>query len=223
MSAGLLNISEIFHSIQGESSFAGWPCAFIRLAGCGHGCIGCDTAYAESGTMLLDTDVIIQQALSFQPPLIEVTGGEPLLQSGVYSLMKQLGDLGHNVLLETGGFLSVAKVDPRVHKIIDIKAPSSGVCDQNNPENIRLALEAAPAYRQKFEFKMVLGSRSDYEWAKSLLLEHRLTDSFTIMMGVMFGKLEPKELAGWILSDQLKVRMQLQLHKYIWPSEMRGV
>ncbi len=223
MSTLKLNISEIFQSIQGESSFAGWPCAFIRLAGCGHGCIGCDTAYAEHDAKILETDDIIRQASAFRAPCIEVTGGEPLLQSGVYALMEQLCDLGHTVLLETGGFLSVKGVDRRVHKIIDIKAPSSGVCDQNNPENIQLALEAEPARRQQFEFKMVLGSRSDYEWAKSLLLEHRLTNSFTIMMGVMFGKLEPKELAGWILSDQLKVRMQLQLHKYIWPPEMRGV
>ena len=223
MSTLKLNISEIFQSIQGESSFAGWPCAFIRLAGCGHGCIGCDTAYAEHDAKILETDDIIRQAVAFRAPCIERTGGEPLLQSGVYPLMKQLCDLGHTVLLETGGFLSVKGVDPRVHKIIDLKAPSSGVCDQNNPENIQLALEAEPVRRRKFEFKMVLGNRSDYEWAKSLLLEHRLTDSFTIMMGVMFGRLEPKELAGWILCDQIKVRMQLQLHKYIWPPDMRGV
>ena len=223
MSTGTLNISEIFHSIQGESSFAGWPCAFIRLAGCGHDCLGCDTAYAEHDAKILEIEEIIKQAVNYQAPFIEVTGGEPLLQPAVYSLMKRLCDLGHTVLLETGGFLSVAEVDSRVHKIIDIKAPSSGVADQNNPENIQLALEAEPAYRQKFEFKMILGSRQDYEWAKSLLLEHRLTESFTIMMGVMFGKLEPQELAGWILSDRLNVRMQLQLHKYIWPPDMRGV
>jgi len=223
MSTLKLNISEIFQSIQGESSFAGWPCAFIRLAGCGHGCIGCDTAYAESDAKIIAIEEIIRQAVAFRAPYIEITGGEPLLQSSVYPLMEQLCDLGHSVLLETGGFLSVEGVDPRVHKIIDIKAPSSGVCDQNNPENIQQALEAEPARRQQFEFKMVLGSRSDYEWGKSLLFEHQLTDSFTIMMGVMFGRLEPQELAGWILNDQLKVRMQLQLHKYIWPPEMRGV
>jgi 7-carboxy-7-deazaguanine synthase len=226
MSIGTLKISEIFHSIQGESSFAGWPCAFIRLAGCGHGCIGCDTSYAEEGGKMLDLDEIIRQAVAFQTPFIEVTGGEPLLQPAVYPLMEQLCDLGHKVLLETGGFLSVAKVDPRVHKIIDLKAPSLGVSEQNNPENIELALAASPAGRQSFEFKIVLGSRSDYEWAKMLLEEHRLTDSFTVMMGVMgvmFGKLEPRELAEWILCDRLKVRMQLQLHKYIWPPEMRGV
>jgi 7-carboxy-7-deazaguanine synthase len=223
MSAGTLNISEIFHSIQGESSFAGWPCAFIRLAGCGHGCLGCDTTYAEHDAMVLETEEIIRQAVAFHAHCIEITGGEPLLQSTAYPLMERLCDLGHTVLLETGGFLSVSKVDPRVHKIIDFKAPSSGVCDQNNSENIQLALAASPALRENFEFKMVLGCRSDYEWAKTLLLEYRLTDSFTVMMGVMFGKLEPQELAGWILNDRLNVRMQLQLHKYIWPPDMRGV
>ena len=223
MSTATLNISEIFHSIQGESSFSGWPCAFIRLARCGHGCIGCDTAYAETDAATFNIEEIIRQATTFQAPLVEVTGGEPLLQPAVYPLMEKLCNLGHTVLLETGGFLSVAGVDPRVHKIIDIKAPTSGVSDQNNHENIQLALAAEPALRQKFEFKMVLGSRKDYEWAKSLLSEHRLTDSFTIMMGVMFGRLEPQELAGWILSDRLNVRMQLQLHKYIWPPDMRGV
>ena len=124
MSPGHLNISEIFHSIQGESSFAGWPCAFIRLAGCCHGCIGCDTAYAEHDTKILETDDIIRQAVAFRAPCIEVTGGEPLLQPDVYPLMERLCDLGHTVLLETGGFLSVAGVDPRVHKIIDIKLAS---------------------------------------------------------------------------------------------------
>jgi 7-carboxy-7-deazaguanine synthase len=223
MSTGALNISEIFHSIQGESSFAGWPCAFIRLAGCGHGCIGCDTTYAEDGGNILAIEEIIQTVLTVHAPFIEITGGEPLLQPAVYSLMRQLCDLGQSVLLETGGFLSVAGVDSRVHKIIDLKPPSSGVCDQNNPENIELALAAEPPHRHTFEFKMVLADRNDYAWATSLLDEYRLTDSFTIMMGVAFGKLDPAELAEWMLRDQLRARMQLQLHKYIWDPARRGV
>ncbi len=223
MSAGLLNISEIFHSIQGESSFAGWPCAFIRLAGCGHGCHNCDTGYAEGGSSVLTIESIIQQALAFQAPIIEVTGGEPLLQPSVHTLMQQLCDLNQMVLLETGGFLSVAGVDDRVHKIIDIKPPSSGVSLKNNYENIRIAHEALPPYRNTFEFKIVIAGKNDYEWAKSLMLKYRLTESFTVMMGVIFGELEPIELAEWILQDQLNVRMQLQLHKYIWPPYMRGV
>ncbi|MGB7510579.1 MAG: 7-carboxy-7-deazaguanine synthase QueE [Pelodictyon phaeoclathratiforme] len=223
MSAGTLNISEIFHSIQGESSFAGWPCAFIRLAGCGHGCIGCDTAYAERDGVKLGIEEVVQKALAFQAPLIEVTGGEPLLQPAVYSLMRQLCDLEQKVLLETGGFLSVAGVDSRVHKIIDLKPPSSGVCDQNNPKNIELALAAVLPHRLSFEFKIVVASREDYEWARALLQEHGLMDSFTIMMGVSFGKLDPAELAEWMLRDRLRARMQLQLHKYIWDPCRRGV
>ena len=223
MNAEALNISEIFHSIQGESSFSGWPCAFIRLAGCGHGCFGCDTAYAERDGVKLEVGEIMQIALAFQAPFIEVTGGEPLLQPAVHTLMRLLCDLGHKVLLETGGFLSVGGVDSRVHKIIDLKPPSSGVCNQNNPENIELALAAKLPHRHAFEFKMVLAGRDDYEWATSLLDEYRLTDSFTIMMGVAFGKLDPAELAEWMLRDRLRARMQLQLHKYIWDPAMRGV
>jgi 7-carboxy-7-deazaguanine synthase len=223
MSNATLIVSEIFHSIQGESSFSGWPCAFIRLAGCGHGCIGCDTAYAERNGVKLELEEIIQRALAFQAPFIEVTGGEPLLQPAVHSLMRQLCDLDQKVLLETGGFLSVGGVDSRVHKIIDLKPPSSGVCDQNNPDNIALALAAEIPHRHTFEFKIVIANKEDYAWATSLLHEYLLTDSFTIMMGVAFGKLDPAELAEWMLRDQLRARMQLQLHKYIWEPSMRGV
>ncbi len=223
MNAETLNISEIFHSIQGESSFAGWPCTFIRLAGCGHGCIGCDTTYAERDGVTLKVKEIIQRAVAFQAPVIEVTGGEPLLQTAVQSLMQQLCDLGQKVLLETGGFLSVARVDRRVHKIIDLKPPSSGVCDQNNPENIELALAAEPLHRHTFEFKIVIANKEDYTWATTLLHKHQLTGSFTIMMGVAFGKLDPAELAEWMLHDRLQARMQLQLHKYIWDPALRGV
>ncbi len=223
MSAKTLTISEIFHSIQGEASFAGWPCTFIRLAGCGHGCAGCDTAYAENNGIELEIEEIIKRTLTFQAPFIEVTGGEPLLQPAVYPLMTQLCDLNQKVLLETGGFISVEKVDKRVHKIIDIKPPSSGVSQHNNPENIRLALEAESIHRHTFEFKIVIAGKEDYEWAKSLLHEHCLTDSFTVMMGVAFGKLDPGELAEWMLRDRLRARLQLQLHKYLWDPSRRGV
>ena len=223
MSAGTLAISEIFHSIQGEGSFAGWPCTFIRLAGCGHGCASCDTAYAEKGDTKLETEEIMKRALTFQAPFIEITGGEPLLQPAVYPLMRQLCDLHQKVLLETGGFISVEQVDHRVHKIIDIKPPSSGVAQRNHPDNIRLALEAEPPHRHTFEFKIVIAGKEDYEWATSLLQEHRLTESFTIMMGVSFGKLDPAELAEWMLRDQLHARLQLQIHKYLWDPSRRGV
>ena len=223
MSADTLTISEIFHSIQGEGSFAGWPCTFIRLAGCGHGCAGCDTGYAEDEGVELEREEIIQRALTFQAPFIEITGGEPLLQPAVYPLMKLLCDLDQKVMLETGGFISVEKVDNRVHKIIDLKPPSSGVAQQNHPDNIRLALEAEPPHRLTFEFKIVIAGKEDYEWATSLLHQHKLTDSFTVIMGVSFGKLDPAELAAWMLRDQLKARLQLQLHKYLWDPSRRGV
>lgn len=223
MSAGTLNISEIFHSIQGESSFSGWPCAFIRLAGCGHGCRCCDTTYAELNGFRLGKEEVMQRALAFQAPIIEITGGEPLLQPAVYPLMEQLCDIGQKVLLETGGFISVGMVDQRVHKIIDIKTPSTGVAEQNCDENIRLALDASPAHRSTFEFKVVVADSEDYRWAKSVLQRTRLTDSVTVMMGVAFGELEPRKLAEWILRDRLNTRLQLQLHKHIWPPDMRGV
>jgi len=223
MSATTLTISEIFHSIQGEGSFAGWPCAFVRLAGCGHGCIGCDTGYAEEGGIELEIEEVLQRALTVQAPVIEITGGEPLLQPAVYPLMKQLCDRNQKVLLETGGFISIEKVDHRVHKIIDLKPPSSGVAQQNHPDNIRLALEAELPHRYTFEFKIVIAGKEDYEWATSLLHEHRLCDSFTVMMGVSFGKLEPAELAAWMLRDRLRARLQLQLHKYLWEPTRTGV
>ncbi len=223
MNGTTLGISEIFHSIQGEGSFAGWPCAFIRLAGCGHGCAGCDTGYAEERGTELEIEEVIRRSLTFQAPLIEITGGEPLLQPAVYPLMTQLCDLHHKLLLETGGFISVEKVDQRVHKIIDLKPPSSGVAEQNHPDNILLALQAAPPHRQTFEFKMVIADNDDYQWATSLLQQHQLTDSFTIMMGVAFGKLDPAELAAWILRDRLRARLQLQLHKYLWEPSRKGV
>ncbi|HHE31270.1 MAG TPA: radical SAM protein, partial [Chlorobaculum parvum] len=157
-----ISISEIFHSIQGESSFAGWPCAFVRLAGCGHSCLYCDTSYAEEAGTAMIIDEVVRRALAFDAPIVEVTGGEPLLQPGVFELLSALCDKGATVLLETGGFLPVEKVDPRVHTIIDIKAPSSGAAEQNCMDNIPLAL-ASP---KRFEFKIVVASEEDYLWAR---------------------------------------------------------
>jgi len=219
----MLRVSEIFHSIQGESSFSGWPCAFVRLAGCGHGCRYCDTAYAEEPGTEMTIGDIIESVERIGTPLVEITGGEPLLQVNAFPLMEQLCNRDKQVLLETGGFLSVAEVDTRVHKIIDLKTPSSGVCEENNPENILLALRQKGSAQGMFEFKIVVADRDDYLWARKLLLQTGLMEACTVMMGVIFGKLEPERLARWILDDRLNVRMQLQLHKYIWPPDMRGV
>jgi 7-carboxy-7-deazaguanine synthase len=218
-----LLISEIFHSIQGESSFAGWPCAFIRLSGCGHGCLSCDTAYAESGGVLMALEEIIDKAIACEAPCIEITGGEPLLQPAVYPLMHRLCDLGQLVLLETGGFLPVDKVDHRVHKIVDVKPPSSGVCNANCMEIISFAAGSDTAARKTFEFKFVLADREDYNWAKTFIFKHELTRFCTVIFGAVYGRLDPRLLAGWILADRLQLRMQLQLHKYIWPADMTGV
>ncbi len=212
-------VSEIFHSIQGESSFAGWPCAFIRLAGCGHGCRNCDTGYAEEGGVTMTVTEAVSRALSFGAPCIEVTGGEPLLQAGAYPLLEELCENCPQVLLETGGFLPVDQVDPRVRIILDIKPPSSGVSGANCIENLSLALESP----HRFEFKFVLASREDYLWAKEFIFGNLLAGTCTILFGAVFGKLELQLLAGWILEDRLPVRMQLQLHKYIWKPDTRGV
>jgi 7-carboxy-7-deazaguanine synthase len=214
-----LSITEIFHSIQGESSFSGWPCAFVRMAGCGHGCRYCDTSYAEKAGQQMTIDEATKQALSFHAPFIEVTGGEPLLQSAVYPLLETLCNRNTKVLLETGGFLPVDRVDPRVYTIIDIKTPSSGVSAENCPDNFPIALMAP----ERFEFKIVVADRDDYLWAKSCIAEQGIAGRCTVLMGTIFGALEPRQLADWILKDRLPVRMQLQLHKYIWQPDMRGV
>jgi 7-carboxy-7-deazaguanine synthase len=219
-----LSISEIFHSIQGESSFAGWPCAFVRLAGCSHGCRHCDTPYAQEQKIDMDIETIVEQVAAIGTPLVEITGGEPLLQEEVYPLMEKLCNRRkETVLLETGGFLSVAGVDPRVYRIIDLKPPSSGVSGENNPENIELALRQKDHADRMIEFKIVVADREDYLWARELLARTGLTDACTVMMGVAYGLLEPVDLARWIIEDRLRVRMQLQLHKFIWPPDTRGV
>ena len=219
MTGGIIKVSEIFHSIQGESSFAGWPCAFVRLAGCGHGCRYCDTAYAEEAGAAMTVDEVVQRVLAFDAPCVEVTGGEPLLQPGAFELLSALCDRHPAVLLETGGFLPVECVNPRVHAIIDIKAPSSGVMEHNCAANYALAL----AEPERFEFKIVVASEADYEWAKSYIAGHGILGKCSIIFGPVFGKLEPRLLAEWILRDRLPVRIQLQLHKYIWNPDARGV
>ncbi len=221
MSETLL-VSELFLSIQGESSYAGRPCAFVRLAGCEAECAWCDTRYAaapEGDPMT--PEGIVERVKSFGVPLVEITGGEPLEQPPAYGLMSLLCDRGYTVLLETGGFLPVDRVDPRVHKIIDLKPPSSGAACLT--QNIELALEAPDELKGSYEFKIILASRSDYAWALELLRRYDLAARCTVLLGTVSGKLSPAELAGWILEDRLNVRLQLQLHKLLWPGKDRGV
>jgi 7-carboxy-7-deazaguanine synthase len=212
----MLKVNEIFFSIQGESSQMGLPCVFVRLTECDLRCTYCDTEYAFYEGEMLSLEHIIEQVSSYGCKLVEITGGEPLLQSEVYELMTRLCDLGFSVMLETGGHILVDKVDARVKKIIDMKTPSSGMLRKNDYRNLEIA---APTD----EIKFVIGSRLDYDWAKHVIAQYRLTERLTVLMSVVFGELSPQTLAEWILADRLPVRFQLQMHKYIWSPETRGV
>ncbi len=212
----MLKVNEIFFSIQGESSQMGLPCVFVRLTECDLRCTYCDTEYAFYEGEMLSLEHIIERVSSYGCKLVEITGGEPLLQSEVYELMTRLCDLGFSVMLETGGHILVDKVDARVKKIIDMKTPSSGMLRKNDYRNLEIA---APTD----EIKFVIGSRLDYDWAKRVIEQYRLTERLTVLMSVVFGELAPQTLAEWILADRLPVRFQLQMHKYIWSPETRGV
>ena len=211
-----LVVNEIFHSIQGESSHMGRPCVFVRLTYCNIRCSYCDTEYAfyEGKEMLVDE--ILDVVRGFRCKLVELTGGEPLFQANVHELMARLCDEGYEVLLETGGSLDIGRVDPRVKRIVDFKCPSSGMMKKNLWENVG-------QLKQLDEVKFVIGDREDYDWAKGMIQSHRIDARCPILMSVVFGKLEPIQLAEWVLEDKLNVRFQLQMHKYIWSPETRGV
>ena len=211
-----LTITEIFHSIQGESSYMGRPCVFVRLTYCNLRCVWCDTEYAFDGGTEMTLDEVLGAVRMYGCRLVEITGGEPLVQEGVYALMTQLCDEGYEVLLETGGSIDISRVDPRVKRIVDIKCPGSGMEKKNYWKNIDYL---APGD----EIKFVIADRQDYEWAKDVMNTYELEKNGPVLMSVVFGVLEPIQLAEWILEDKLHVRFQLQMHKYIWDPEMRGV
>ncbi len=212
----MLTINEIFYSIQGESSRMGLPCVFVRLTECNLRCTYCDTEYAFYEGKERTIESIIDEVRTYNCNLVEITGGEPLLQEPVYELMTRLCDLGYEVMLETSGNILTDRVDARVRKIIDMKTPSSGMLKHNDYRNLELLTA-------NDEVKFVIGSRLDYDWAKTVIAEYDLTKKCTVLMSVVFGELTPQDLAEWILSDRLRVRFQLQLHKYIWTPETRGV
>jgi 7-carboxy-7-deazaguanine synthase len=211
-----MRVTEIFHSIQGESSFVGQPCVFIRLTGCPLRCAWCDTEYAFYGGNEQSMEDILGKVESYGCRLVEITGGEPLAQSDAVPLITKLCEQGYDVLIETSGAIDTAAVDTRAHVILDVKCPGSGMSDRMHWPNLdRLGM--------KDEAKFVLADRADYEWARQVLERHELATRCTVLMSPVFGSLDPRQLAEWVLRDQLPVRLQLQLHKLIWAPDMRGV
>lgn len=214
--SGELLIHELYRSIQGESTFAGLPCVFIRTAVCDLRCVWCDTPHAFNQGKRLSRAAVLAKVLAFDCPLAELTGGEPLLQPDVLPLMSELCDAGKTVLLETSGAHDIGPVDQRVHIILDLKCPDSGECERNDWANLD-RLKATD------EIKFVLASRRDWEWTADTIREHRLDERFTVLVSTAFGDVTLLLLAEWLLESGLNVRMQLQMHKYIWEPTARGV
>ena len=211
-----MKISEIFTSIQGESSFAGLPCTFIRLTGCNLRCLYCDTSYAFEGGVELDLDQIVSRVKESGIPLTELTGGEPLLQEESYLLSSLLLNEGFTVLLETNGSLSLDRVDSRVVKIVDMKCPGSGMSDHMDFTNIK-------SLSRKDEVKFVIGDRADFDWALNIIDDYELLKTCKVLISPLQSKLAAQTAAQWILEEKLLVRLQLQLQKIIWPTTDRGV
>jgi 7-carboxy-7-deazaguanine synthase len=212
-----LVIHEIYASIQGESTFAGLPCTFVRTTGCNLRCTWCDTPQAFHGGTRMARDAVLAKALSLGTPLVELTGGEPLLQPAVIPLLSALCDAGRTVLVETSGEADVSRVDPRVHKIMDLKAPGSGESHRNRWSNLS---HIGP----RDELKFVLASREDYEWMRATIGERALAARTpNLLASTVFGKLAARTLVGWVMEDALPVRIQLQMHKYIWAPDAQGV
>ena len=212
----MLKVNEIYYSIQGESSKSGLPCVFVRLTYCNLRCTYCDTEYAFYEGEDKSIAEIINEVKKYNCKLIEVTGGEPLVQKECLELMKKLCDEGFDVMLETGGSLTIKDVDNRVLIIMDLKCPSSKMEKKNLYENIDYL-------KPKDELKFVIGNREDYDWSKKIITEYDLKNKSKILFSVVFGELEPVSLVNWIIEDKLDVRYQLQMHKYIWHPEEKGV
>jgi 7-carboxy-7-deazaguanine synthase len=212
-----LVIHEIYASIQGESTFAGLPCTFVRTTGCNLRCSWCDTPQAFYGGTRMRRADVLATALATGTKLVELTGGEPLLQPGVVPLLRELSDAGRTVLVETSGEADVSRVDPRVHKIMDLKAPGSGESSKNRWSNLE-------HISSRDEIKFVLADRADYEWMRDVVRTRDLASRTpNLLASTVFGKLATKELVGWVLEDALPVRVQLQMHKYVWPPDTQGV
>lgn len=213
---GSLLVHEIYSSIQGESTYAGLPCTFVRTTGCNLRCSYCDTPHAFTQGQVMSVDEVLERVKALGSRLVEVTGGEPLLQSAALTLLTRLCDEGYEVLLETSGSLDIEPVDQRVARIVDFKTPSSGEVQANLWSNVK-------QLRPHDEVKLVIGGREDYEWARDVVRQHHLHEICTVLMGAVWGKLAPSQLAAWIVEDRMPVRMQLQQHKLIWDPDARGV
>ena len=222
MTESFLRITEIFHSIQGESTWAGVPCTFVRVTGCPLRCTWCDTAYAFQGGQRMTFDEILDTVASHPAKVVEITGGEPLAHPGSVQLADLLLERGYTVLVETSGAFDVSELDPAVHKIMDLKCPGSGESERNLWSNLDHLTE-------RDEIKFVIADRDDYEWARAAIAEHGLDRRVeegslrALLMSPVWGDVDLQELTGWILEDGLPVRFQLQLHKLVWGAEARGV
>ena len=210
-----MRITEIYQSIQGESSYAGLPCVFIRTTGCDLRCSWCDSEFTFTGGSTMTLDQIIAEVEKYNCELVELTGGEPLLQPEIYELGTRLADSGHTVLIETGGHRDISRLDPRVIRIMDLKCPASGECERNLWSNLE-------HLRPVDEVKFVIADRPDYEWTLKTIREHGLEDRVKLLISTAFGMIDASQVVAWMLENKLRARFQLQLHKYIWASEERG-
>jgi 7-carboxy-7-deazaguanine synthase len=212
MDAGRLRITEIFFSVQGESTFAGRPCSFVRLTGCNLRCVWCDSEYTFTGGSTMTLEQILEEVHRHPTKLVEITGGEPLLQKGAPALAQRLLDEGYTVLCETSGERNIDLMPPGVRRIMDLKAPGSGESHRNDWENVR-------RLREGDEVKFVLADRADFEWMVDVILKYELAGRVPLLASPVHGKLDARQLAEWILSTGLDIRLNLQLHKFVWGGE----
>jgi 7-carboxy-7-deazaguanine synthase len=210
-----MRITEIFHSIQGESSHAGRPCVFVRLTGCNLRCTWCDSEYTFTGGERMSLHDVIARVKSYGCNLVEITGGEPLAQAEVFPLIERLCDDGHEVLIETSGSIDITPVDRRAKIILDVKCPGSGEVEKNRWSNL-------DELRSHDEIKFVIADRDDYDFAKQLIAERQL-DRWTVLLSPVWGRMDMKSLAEWMLADRVPARLQTQLHKHIWGANVHGV
>jgi 7-carboxy-7-deazaguanine synthase len=214
----VIRVTEIFHSIQGESTHAGRPCTFVRLTGCPMRCTWCDSEYTFTGGDHVSIDQVMERVRGFDCRLVEVTGGEPLAQREGFELIKRLCDEEYEVLIETGGFVSTAEVDQRAKIILDIKCPASGEAERNHWPNLKLLR------KDRDEVKLVIADREDWDFARRIIVEHGLEARvLAILISPAWGQIDLQELAHWVIESGLRVRLQLQLHKYIWGPDVHGV